>query len=34
MFIQGEILDFVPLFKAYVKKKGLLLGEEGFNLKL
>jgi predicted aspartyl protease len=29
MLIQGEILDFVPLFKAYVRKGGLLLGEEG-----
>ena len=29
MLIQGEILDFVPLFKAYVRKGGLLLAEEG-----
>jgi predicted aspartyl protease len=27
--IQGEIIDFAPLFKAYVKKEGLLFGEEG-----
>ena len=27
--IQGEIIDFVPLFKAYVREEDLLLGEEG-----
>lgn len=27
--IQGEIIDFAPLFKAYVRKEGLLLGKEG-----
>ena len=26
---QGEIIDFAPLFKAYVRKEGLVLGEEG-----
>jgi len=29
MLIQGEIIDFVPLFKACVRKEGLILGEEG-----
>lgn len=27
--IQGEIIDFVPLFKAHMRKEGLILGEEG-----
>lgn len=27
--IQGEIVDFTPLFKAYSKKEGLVLGEQG-----
>jgi predicted aspartyl protease len=27
--IQGEIIDFAPLFKGYVRKERLVLGEEG-----
>ena len=29
ILIQGKIIDFAPLFKAYVRKEGPILSEEG-----